>query len=192
VARDGWFGIDDRRAIAEAAAHLIGLGHRRIGFVGGHVGLSTGRARLAGFRDAHADAGLPPPDALLRLGPPDAGFARTAVADLIDAPERPTAILAAGAGLTAGMIEAAGARGLAVPAQMSLVGFGDAPWFRWWGPGLTTMALPAYELAFACGGALMRMIGARDGGEGGGAPAPAPVRALHAPTLTVRGSTAHV
>lgn len=179
-----WFGIDDRRGIEAATAHLIGLGHRHIAYVGGHEGLSTGRERLAGFQAAMGASG----SGQTRLGQPDAAFGESAMLDLWVQKQRPTAVVAGGAELTVGVLEAIGRLGIAVPAALSVVGFGDAPWFRWWGPGLTTMALPAYELAYSCGGYLLRKI--REQARG---PAdPARVRAMHSPTLTVRGSTARV
>jgi LacI family transcriptional regulator len=135
-----------------------------------------------------AAAGLAEGGGLTRLGQPDAAFGEAAMLDLWAQEERPTAVIAGGAALTVGMLEAIGRLGIAVPGQLSVVGFGDAPWFRWWGPGLTTMALPAYELAYSCGGYLLRQIRER-----AGEPAePARVRAMHSPTLTVRGSTAGV
>ncbi len=184
-----WFGIDDHRGIETATLHLLDGGHRRIGYVGGQEALSTGRDRHAGFAAAFARRGLDLPADLVRTGPPDARFAEKAMAELWSSAHRPTAVVAAGAGLTVGVLEAIGRLGIDVPAELSAVGFGDAPWFRWWGPGLTTMALPVYELAYACGGHLLRQIER---------PAPAAdekpprYRAMHSPTLIVRGSTANV
>lgn len=184
-----WFGIDDHRGIETATLHLLDGGHRRIGYVGGQETLSTGRDRLAGYAGAFAKRGLDVSAERVRTGPPDAQFAEKAMAELWSLAEKPTAVVAAGAGLTVGVLEAIGRLGINVPAELSVVGFGDAPWFRWWGPGLTTMALPVYELAYACGGHLLRRI-----------ERPGPVtddqppryRAMHSPTLIVRGSTAHV
>ena len=184
-----WFGIDDHRGIETATLHLLDGGHRRIGYVGGHEALSTGRDRHAGFVGAFARRGVDLPVDLVRMGPPDACFAEKAMAELWSLPQKPTAVVAAGAELTVGVLEAIGSLGIEVPTDLSVVGFGDAPWFRWWGPGLTTMALPVYELAYACGGHLLRRI-----------EHPGPVtdeqspryRAMHSPTLIVRGSTANV
>lgn len=188
-----WFGIDDRRGIEAATTHLLGLGHRHVAYVGGHEGLSTGRERLAGFRAAMAAAGLAGDGfgeggGLTRFGQPDAPFGEAAMLDLWAGEQRPSAVIAGGAELTVGVLEAVGRLGIAVPAELSVVGFGDAPWFRRWGPGLTTMALPAYELAYACGGYLLRQIRERSKDPAG----QARVRAMHSPILAVRGSTAHV
>ncbi len=180
-----WFGIDDSGGIEAATAHLARRGHRRIGYIGGHEGLSTGRRRLAGYRAALNVAGVAPDPRLVRLGPPDADFAEAALSDLWSADPRPTGLVAAGAGLTAGALETVGRLGIAVPRQLSIVGFGDAPWFRWWGPGLTTMGLPIHDLALACGTYLLRRISERQAPAAG----EPPYHAIHAPTLIVRGST---
>jgi len=183
-----WLGIDERAGLEAAARHLIDLGHRRIAYVGGIEALSTGRQRLAGYRDAFVAAGHPLSDDLVRTGPPDATFGAAAMRALLDLPDRPTGVVTAGAELTVGVLEAIGSAGLPVPAAISVVGFGDAPWFRWWGPGLTTMALPVYDMALGCGDLLMRMLAERANPRTE-APAP-PIRMMHRPTLVVRGSTA--
>lgn len=183
-----WLGIDERAGLEAATRHLIDLGHRRIAYVGGLEALSTGRQRLAGYRDAFAAFGHTLPGDLIRTGPPDAAFGAAAMRNLLDLPDRPTGVVTAGAELTVGVLEAIGSAGLAVPAAMSVVGFGDAPWFRWWGPGLTTMALPVYDMALGCGDLLMRMLAERAHPRADAA-AP-PIRVMHRPTLVVRASTA--
>lgn len=183
-----WFGIDDLHGIETATGHLLDLGHRRIGYIGGQEGLSTGRERLAGYRAAYAKAGLKVAPDLVCLGAPDAAFGDKALDDLWSGEKKPTAVITAGAELTVGALDAIGRLGIGVPRQLSVVGFGDAPWFRWWGPGLTTMALPVYDLAYACGGYLLRQI-RRPERQAAGSP---PFRAMHAPTLITRGSTARV
>src|SRR5690606_21208893 len=132
--------------------------------------------------------GIEIPTHLVKLGAPDAAFGEAALEDLWRAGRKPTALVTAGAELTVGALEAIGRLGVRVPGDLSVVGFGDAPWFRWWGTGLTTMALPVYDVAFACGNHLLRQI--REGAaQDKGAPA---YRAMHEPTLVVRGSTRHV
>ena len=183
-----WLGIDERAGLEDATRHLLGLGHRRIAYVGGLESLSTGRQRLSGYRDAFATAGQPLPADLVRTGPPDAEFGTAAMRDLLALDDRPTGVVTAGAELTVGVLEAIGSAGLPVPAAISVVGFGDAPWFRWWGPGLTTIALPVYDMALGCGDLLMRLIAER--AEPRTEAPSAPLRVMHRPTLLVRASTA--
>lgn len=181
-----WFGIDGWQGIAVATRHLLGLGHRAIAYVGGHGDLSTGRARVAGFRSAFRDAGLECPEELIRTGRPDMEFGSQAMLDILGSC-RPTAVVAAGAELTAGIVEAIGRSGLAVPDALSVVGFGDAPWLRWWKGGLTTMALPTFDIAYACGGYLLRRIESQMAGRL--VAEIVPFRALHSLSLIERATT---
>lgn len=150
-----WFGIDEEAALCEGTAHLIGLGHRRIGYLGVSTSLSTGRSRLAGYQRAFEDAGLACPEDLIRLGQPRASFGASAFGSLWDTSDRPSAIVAAGARLTVGMLQDATERGVAIPEHLSVVGYGDAPW---WNPRLTTISLPVRDMALACGEFLLRRI----------------------------------
>ena len=79
-----------------------------------------------------------------------------------------------------GLLEAAG---LSVPADLSLVGFGDPPWFRWWRSGITTLGLPVRDIAFAAGALLVRRI--REA-----VPPDPPALATYPAMLLARGSTA--
>jgi DNA-binding LacI/PurR family transcriptional regulator len=147
-----WFGIDDHAVIGTATSHLLGLGHERIGYIGGVSDISTAAARLAGFRDAIAAAGLPADSGLARLGSPSsASHGAEAVRELRAASNPPTAIVAGSVQITRGVLDALHEDGVRVPQGLSVVGFGDEPGFSWWGPGLTTMALPMHDLATACG-----------------------------------------
>src|SRR6185437_7156192 len=148
---DQWFGIDDTQAIFEATSHLVQLGHRRIGYVGGTDDLPTGSARLKGYHKAltGAESGEP---ALVQLGAPgEVDFGANAVRRLLSLPKPPTAVVAGSVQMTQGILEELLARGIRVPDDLSVVGFGDELGFRWWGPGLTTVGLPVHGLATACG-----------------------------------------
>lgn len=143
-------GIDDRAAARTAAEHLLALGHRRIGVAGFRKtdapdGSGPGRTppayrvtaeRLAGYRDAATAARIELAIDLGRLNARASGAA--AAHALLDAPAPPTAILAMSDELALGAIDAATARGLRVPDDLSVVGFDDAGPAE--GAGLTTVA----------------------------------------------------
>ena len=146
-----WFGIDDARALEEAARHLVQNGHERIAYIGGSVELPTGAERLRGFRSglAGTSAGA---KALEELGAPSQiDFGRDAVRRLLDRRSPPTALVMGSVRITQGVLEELLARRVLVPDDLSVIGFGDEPGFSWWGPGLTTIGLPVSELATACG-----------------------------------------
>lgn len=156
---DQHFGLDDFETVRRATAHLVEQGHTRIGYVGGPVELSTGAERLRGFRRALGDGGLPESAGAAELGPPSSvGHGRQAVHRLMDAPAPPTALVTGSVLITLGVMEELRARGAAVPQDVSVVGFGDEPGFSWWGPGLTTMALPVPEMAAGCALWLMHRL----------------------------------
>lgn len=179
-----WFGIEDEEAMRLAAGHLIRLGHRRIAYIGSTLALSTGELRLAGFRRTLGEAGLPVDEALIRAGSCDAEFGFAAMASLLDGPRRPTAVVTAGARISTGAYDCARSRGVAIPTELSFVGFGDSPALRWCGDGVTTVALPVEDLATASTDFLFRKAA-----RASRAAAP-PCRVMLRPTLIERGSTA--
>jgi LacI family repressor for deo operon, udp, cdd, tsx, nupC, and nupG len=179
-----WFGMDDERAMREATNHLLHLGHRRIAYVGDVI-YPTGIARYEGFRRAHAEAHCAVDEALVELGPPGLKFGTEALTRLMERTPRPTAIMTSSVLITLGVAEQLMARNIEVPRALSFVGFGDGPWQRWWGPGLTTLRLPVQELATGCGlWFLHRLKNPPDE-----AAARSHVAVSHA-ALVVRGSTA--
>ena len=188
-----WFGIDDERAMQEATQHLIELGHRRIGYVGDAI-FTTGKARYRGFCRALAAAGLSPEG--VELGAPCQGFGAAAVVRLLAQRPAPTAVVTSSVLVTLGVADRLAALGVEVPGRLSVLGFGDGPWQRWWGPGLTTLRLPTEELATSCGLWLLHRLrdhgqaGRRGDGAGAGRPGGSPHVAITPPSLVVRGSTA--
>lgn len=145
-----WFGMDDERAMLDAANHLIGLGHRRIAYVGDVI-FPTGKARHEGFRRAHAEAKVKIDKVLVELGPADIRFGADAAVRLLAQRPAPTAIVTSSVLVTLGVADRIAESGVDVPGALSFLGFGDGPWQKWWGPGLTTLRLPTEELATGCG-----------------------------------------
>jgi DNA-binding LacI/PurR family transcriptional regulator len=125
--------IDDVAGGRMATGHLIGLGHRRIGFVGdmtfakppAGLGFTSSADRLRGYRRALAEAGLGFETSLVRRGPHDAATAAEHAAQLLKAHDPPTAIFAASDSQAIGVLAAADRLGVTVPGQLSVVGFDD-------------------------------------------------------------------
>ncbi|HYD98459.1 MAG TPA: LacI family DNA-binding transcriptional regulator [Alphaproteobacteria bacterium] len=159
----GYVGIDDRAACRRIAAHVAGLGHRRFAVIGfrlqddGYEGAApperrraadytvTG-ARLAGYLDALAEAGIDPdsvPMEECRLNSEDSGF--HAARALLARDPRPTAILAMSDRFAIGALRAAVALGLKVPDDLSVTGFDDIPAAATVRPGLTTIRQPTRD-----------------------------------------------
>jgi len=134
--------LDNKAAVTEATRYLIGLGHRRIGFISGMVDSFPGRERLAGYRAALDSAGLPADASLVRLGTfPDDG-ARRAAFELLTGPAPPTAILAVNNQAVLGVMKALHDLGMECPRDISVAGFDDFPWADSFRPRLTTVAQP--------------------------------------------------
>jgi len=134
-----WFGLDDERAIFDATTDLFNLGHRRIGYIGDTI-YPTGKARFKGFRKAHTAAGHKFEVGLVELGQPDIRFGEDAVTRLVA--KRPTAIITSSVLITLAAVERLMTLNVAVPGELSLIGFGDGPWQKWWGPGHLLLHLP--------------------------------------------------
>jgi LacI family transcriptional regulator, galactose operon repressor len=116
-----------------ATEHLLSLGHRRIGFVGDtahrisatNLGFTSSQHRLSGYRQALAAAGVGYDPGLVRRGPFGPANAEALAAGLLARPDRPSAIVAASDTQAMGVLTAADRRGLAVPGQLSVIGFDD-------------------------------------------------------------------
>jgi DNA-binding LacI/PurR family transcriptional regulator len=125
--------IDDMAGGRLATAHLLSMGHRRIGFVGDlagrgtdqDLGFTSSRSRLQGYRRELAAAGIAFDPELIRVGPHDAAVAANLAGQLMRLPDPPTAIFAASDTQAMGVLSAAEQWGFPVPGRLSVVGFDD-------------------------------------------------------------------
>ncbi|CAL1692662.1 Catabolite control protein A [Brevundimonas subvibrioides] len=141
--------MDERQAARDMTEHLIALGHRRIGFIGGPAVYSASRLRLEGFMAAMQAHGLEVPDDCLAEG--DFTFAAgvAGVKRLLGAERAPTAIFGACDDMALGAIQGAVALGVRVPDDLSVAGFDDSPSAMFSNPTLTTIRQPVAEMAAA-------------------------------------------
>lgn len=137
---------NDRQAVAEVASYLQSLGHQRIGYIAGPRGFMSARERREGFVEALGKRGLRLPDSLIVEGgyTYESGLAGAEV--LLTRSPRPTAIFASNDEMAAGVYRAAYSRGLAVPRDLSVVGFDDGPIAARLMPPLTTVRLPIRDI----------------------------------------------
>jgi len=122
-----------------AADHLIALGHRRIGWIGGPESSGAARDRFYGFNAALDAAGLAVDPALVRADQFDVAPGARHAHDLLSSAVPPTAIMAADDELAVGVLAAAYALGIRVPDELSVTGFDDTPQAAWTTPPLTTV-----------------------------------------------------
>ena len=119
--------------------YLVGLGHRRIGFIAGRPDLQSANRRLQGYKDGLKRAKLPSDPDLIQVGDFTQETGYTCAQKLLALPNPPTAIFAANDQSAIGVIEAAQNAGLQVPADLSVIGFDNIPEASYIHGGLTTV-----------------------------------------------------
>jgi LacI family transcriptional regulator len=159
---------DDYHGAASAVDHLVALGHRRIAHIAGSAESSTGYDRHRGYADALARHGLPLDPALVVPGTfrEAGGFA--AMRALLALRPPPTAVFAVNDLAAMGAVRAMQQAGLAVPRDISVVGFNDLPVVAHMSPPLTTLHVPLHTMGTAAATRLLLVLG-------GVAPPDAPV-----------------
>jgi LacI family transcriptional regulator len=131
---------------AQAARHLLGLGHRRMGLVSVDYDVATHRQRRAGFVRALAAAGVARrPEHELRV-PLTVEDGRAAAERLLAAPSPPTALFVTSNALSIGAIAGVQARGLRCPEDLAVIGYDSYDWQEVFRPRLTTVEQPAYSM----------------------------------------------
>lgn len=160
----GSIAIDNRLAARRAVEHLIDLGHERIGFIRGPViaelPTPVPEQRRLGYQDALSDAGLAVDPTLCVQGDGLAGGGARALRELIDRSDPPTAVFCMTDEMAFGALEAARSAGLAVPGELSLVGFDDHDLAG--ELGLTTMRQSVAEMGAQAAEQILALI---DGSE---------------------------
>ena len=158
--------IDDFKAAFEMTRYLLGLGHRRIGFIKGHPNQTASGERWLGFETALREADC-------RIEPPciEQGFfsyrsGLDAADKLLAVRPRPTAIFASNDDMAAAVISVAHRRSLDVPRDLSVVGFDDTATATTVWPELTTIRQPIAQMAEAALDLLIRKIRKHRDGEG--------------------------
>ncbi len=160
---------NDREAVREATDYLIQQGHRLIGLIEGPDGFRSARERRLGFEDALSDAGITLPRSLIARGNYTFETGVTAANRLLDLSPRPTAIFASNDEMAAGVVFAARERGIAIPDELSLIGFDDTPIAAHIWPPLTTVRWPIVSMARS---AALKLVGDVVGGKASPGPQP--------------------
>jgi LacI family transcriptional regulator len=179
--------VDNERGGYLATEYLLSLGHRRIAHLTGNAASQkSAREREAGFRAAMAVAGVPVDEALVVPCGYHGGEAYEPVRRLLSLSDPPTALFCANDNLAVGALLAARDARVAVPAQLSVIGFDDAPAASLVTPPLSTIRQPLSEIGRRAAQSLIDRLEA--GPEEALAPLASPI--IFEPTLVVRGSTA--
>jgi LacI family transcriptional regulator len=145
----------------QATRHLLGLGHRRIGVIGGPASGIATQERLRGYHAALGGAGVLPDESLVRYSNFRLDGGRAEAAALLDLPDPPTAIFAFNDSMAIGAMQESAARGLRVPGDLSVVGFDDTMEATVVVPALTTVRQPLAELGRTAVSILLRQLRGR-------------------------------
>lgn len=137
--------VDAEAGTIEALAHLIVLGHERIGVLTPPLELAISAEQDAGYRTALDEAGLIFDEQLVVEGGLTEAEGYVAASDLLSNSEPPTAILAGSAALGFGTMHAAHDAGLQIGEDLALVVFDDSPAAAHLAPPLTAVRQPAYQ-----------------------------------------------
>jgi LacI family transcriptional regulator len=172
---------DNLTGAVTAVNHVLSLGHRRIGFIGGRSSLAAAWAREEGYRTALADAGVTLDPTLIGRGDFHPETAIAPAHALLDSPDRPTAIFTASDGMALKVLDVARERGLDVPGDLSVVGFDNIPESALAQPALTTIDQSMHQLGYEAARLLQELVAGNP---------EEPLQRFVPTQLVVRGSTA--
>lgn len=175
-----WVDVDNTTASFEAVGHLIRVGHRRLGLVNSSLQLQCLLDRAKGYQLALAKHGIEIDEDLIINEPLDIDISRYAVDKLMHLQDPPTALFVTSYRHTLFIMDALKQRGIRIPQDISLVGFGDYRFTSHTIPPLTTVHQPVHELGQRAAEILLKLI------EGG---TQKPVRITLRASLVIRDST---
>ena len=155
--------VDPTGGLRDAAETIVDLGHRRVAAIFGPRNTSTGESREAALREALEQRGVTIGSRYSQWGPFDFDTGFVGATRLLDQAERPTVILCGNDVVALGALNAARELGLAVPGQVSVVGFDDLPVASWPIIRLTTVTFDLNAMARAAAGLLVKRLESDDG-----------------------------
>lgn len=140
----------------EVMQYLIGLGHRRIGFISGRQEIGSAGRRLKGYQDALVNAGIELDEKLVAPGDFTQKTGRKCTHQLLSLDNPPTAIFAANDQSAFGVFEVAEELGLRIPSDLSVVGFDNISEAKYL--GLTTVDQFLAEMGYVAVQMLIKLI----------------------------------
>jgi len=151
--------VDNQAGAYQVVTHLIGLGHRRIGFISNApLSYSGAQERFAGYKQALAERSIPLQEELVQTAEFMPATGQEAMQELLALPDRPTAVFAASDVVAIGVMSAIQAAGLEIPEDIAVVGFDDIFLAAHTQPPLTTVRVPAYGLGWTAAELLISLI----------------------------------
>lgn len=149
---------NDEQASYDAVKYLVGKGHSRIAIVSGLIDSIPSRLRFNGYYKALTEFQLPFDPQCMKVGDWGLESGYALAKELLDLSERPTAILVMNDLMAAGALRAASEKGVAVPRELSIVGFDNREFSAYLSPGITTMELPLHDMGIMAMKSLAQII----------------------------------
>ncbi|MDT9695345.1 LacI family DNA-binding transcriptional regulator [Streptomyces sp. P17] len=149
---------DNAGGAAAAVRYLLGSGRRRIATITGALDMDVGRSRLAGWRAAHEEAGVPADERLVEVGDFTEEGGRRAMRSLLERAPELDAVFAASDLMAVSALSELRRQKRQVPGDVAVVGFEDSVLARHTNPPLTTVRQPVEELGRTMAGILLDEI----------------------------------
>jgi len=150
--------IDDVAATQTIMEYLLSLGHRKIGCITGFRENPHTIERLEGYKQSLTNAGIEVDKELIAEGDFTLWSGQNAAHKFFQIDKPPTAIFSMNDEMAIGAIQTIKSKGLSVPKDVSVTGFDDITYAKYWDPGLTTIAQPAEEFGKISMDLLLRII----------------------------------
>jgi len=150
--------VDEEEAGYMAASYLLGLGHRRLGYLAGPAYAVQTIKKIQGITRAHQELGLPLDAESIIHGDYHLGGGASAVRRLFARPQRPTAVFGFNDLIAIGAMKALREIGLNVPGDVSVMGFDGIEWAQYLDPPLTTLMQPARKMGQAAFDLTLKII----------------------------------
>lgn len=150
--------VDHRAGAKAATRYLIGLGHRRIALLTADERMRPSRERIAGFREVFAEAGVDAAGAQLCIQASPMDFAHGDTLALLRGGSAPTAIIALGTRILAGVLRAARDLGLSVPRDLSVLSVGDTDLAAVHTPAITALRWSLEDIGRAAAELLLQRL----------------------------------
>lgn len=155
------FSVDNEKGITQALQHVYDLGHRKIAHIAGRLDMPDAILRLQGYQSFLRTQRIPYREEWVTMGQFQIEGGRRAMSQLLELPDRPTAVVCANDEMAIGAMFCAFDKGLRVPEDISIVGFDMTPGSANVYPPLTTVRQPTGELGQAAVRALIDQIEGR-------------------------------
>jgi LacI family transcriptional regulator, galactose operon repressor len=157
--------IDYQQGIRQAVQHVAALRHARIAFISGPLHLKSALARKTAFQESMREIGMESSAQTVVEGDHTMGGGMRALTKIVALRERPTAVICSNDMTAIGVMRQAYESGIAIPHDLSVVGFDDIPLAQFTIPPLTTVQMSQSELARLAFQALLNEVGAHGTGH---------------------------